>query len=205
MAAVYNAAGVVGLKFWKFVCTALTVLFIADTEPETGAPFSTQLQVLLLAAVGLIPQMQLRPQMFTRYAGSAARLAHARRLCCYVYRRYVPLWLAVPLMALWANLHCGWVIGIGTLGLYTTSAILYDLIAGEGWRRGLRLAAITLSSLIATLLNPYGVGLWRAVAWALMAPYKRLANVEWQPMLFARLSNGIRRTLASSSMLRLSC
>jgi hypothetical protein len=91
----------------------------------------------------------------------------------------------MPLMALWANLHGGWIVGIGTLGLYTTSAILLDLIAGEGWRRGLRYAAITLCSLIATLLNPYGVDLWHAVAWALTEPYKRLVNIEWQPMLFA--------------------
>jgi hypothetical protein len=36
MAVVYNVAEVMGLKVWKFVCTALTVLFIADTEAETG-------------------------------------------------------------------------------------------------------------------------------------------------------------------------
>src|SRR5262249_40339901 len=44
---------------------------------------------------------------------------------------------------------------------------------------------LTLVSLSATLLNPYGVTLWRAVAWALLAPYKRAVNVEWHPMLFA--------------------
>ncbi|MGH7914381.1 MAG: hypothetical protein ACREPW_06995, partial [Candidatus Binataceae bacterium] len=37
IAAIYNAAGVMGLKLWKFVFTALTVLFIADAEAETGA------------------------------------------------------------------------------------------------------------------------------------------------------------------------
>ena len=32
MAFVYNAAGVAGLKLWKFACTAAALLFVADTE-----------------------------------------------------------------------------------------------------------------------------------------------------------------------------
>jgi hypothetical protein len=140
----------VGLKLWKFVYTALTVLCIVDTEAETGAPFSTQLEVLLLAAIALVLQMQLHPQMFT-FVMLGALLALLTR---DNYRGYDPLWLAVPLMALWANLHGGWVIGIGTLGLCTAVALFCDLTAGQGWRRRLRLAAFTLCSLNATLLNP---------------------------------------------------
>ncbi len=181
MAFAYNAAGVVGLKLWKFTCTALAVIFVADTEAETGASISTQLLVLLLAALGLVLQMQLRPQMFT-FVLLGALLALLTR---DNYRRRAPLWLAVPMMALWANLHGGWVIGIATLAVYTAGATLYDLTKGDALTRGYRLGAISLGSLLATLLNPYGVGLWRAVAWALLAPYKRLANDEWQPMLFA--------------------
>jgi hypothetical protein len=177
----YNSAGVVGLKLWKFACTALTVIFVADAEAETGASVSTQLLVLLLAALGLVLQMQLRPQMFT-FVLLGALLALLTR---DNYRRRAPLWLAVPMMALWANLHGGWVIGIATLAVYTAGATLYDLVIGDGLKRGYRLGAISLGALLATLLNPYGVGLWRAVAWALLAPYKRLANDEWQPMLFA--------------------
>lgn len=181
MAFVYNVAGVLGLKLWKLVCTALTVIFIADSEAETGASFSTQLSVLLLAALGLVLQMQLRPQMFT-FVLLGALLALLTR---DNYRRRAPLWLAVPLMALWANLHAGWVIGIATLAVYTAGVTIYDLAGGVGFRRGLRVGAITVGGLLATLLNPYGGALWRAVAWALLAPYKRLANVEWQPMFFA--------------------
>jgi hypothetical protein len=181
IALVYNAAGVAGLKLWKFACTALTVIFVVDTEAETGASISTQLLVLLLAALGLVLQMQLRPQMFT-FVLLGALLALLTR---DNYRHRAPLWLAVPMMALWANLHGGWVIGLATLAVYTAGATLYDLAKGDGFNRGCRLGVINLGALLATLLNPYGVGLWRAVAWALLAPYKRLANEEWQPMLFA--------------------
>src|SRR5262249_15040517 len=131
--------------------------------------------------LGLVLQMQLRPQMFT-FALLGALLALLTR---DNYQRRAPLWLAVPMMALWANLHGGWIVGIATLAMYTAGVTFHDLAAGEGLRRAYRLGAIGFVALLATLLNPYGVGLWRAVAWALLAPYKRLANVEWQPMLFA--------------------
>jgi hypothetical protein len=181
IACVYNVAGVVGLKLWKFACTALALIFVVDSEAETGASTSTQLMVLLLAALGLVLQMQFRPQMVT-FVLLGALLALLTR---DNYRGRAPLWLVVPMMTLWANLHGGWVIGIATLAMYAAGATLYDLVKGNGLRRGYRLGVISLSALLATLLNPYGVGLWRAVGWALLAPYKRLANDEWQPMLFA--------------------
>ena len=81
MAFVYNAAGVVGLKLWKFACTAAALLFVADTEASTGAPPTIQLAVLFAAACGFLLQAQLRPQMFSsRFAGCAARPAGARQL-----------------------------------------------------------------------------------------------------------------------------
>jgi hypothetical protein len=181
MAVVYNAAGVVGLKLWKFALTALTVLFIADTEAETGAPLSIQLPVLVLASVGLILQTQFRPQMFT-FACFGALLALLAR---DNYRRAAPLWLAVPVMALWANLHGAFFIGIATLALYAGAATLCDLAAGEGWRRGIRLSLVTLAATVATLVNPFGVGLWKNLAHALRLPYTRMIISDWQPLAHA--------------------
>ena len=46
-------------------------------------------------------------------------------------------------MALWANLHGGFFIGIATLALYSVVAALCDLAAGAGWRRGAELSWLT--------------------------------------------------------------
>ncbi|MGZ6251721.1 MAG: hypothetical protein ACXWM1_01485 [Candidatus Binataceae bacterium] len=181
MAAVYNAAGVVGLKLWKFIFTALTVLFIADSEASTGAPPSVQLPVLLVASVGLILQTQFRPQMFTLVCLSALIALLARDN----YRRGPTIWLAVPLMALWANPHGGFVAGIVTLALYSGVAALCDLAAGEGLRRAIRLALVTLAAIAATLVNPYGIGMWKAVLYALSNPYTRGIVNDWQPLAHA--------------------
>jgi hypothetical protein len=181
MAFAYNVAGVAGLKLWKLACTALTVIFIADSEAETGASFSTQLLVLLLAALGLVLQMQLRPQMFT-FVLLGALLALLTR---DNYGRRAPLWLAIPLMVLWVNLHAGFFLGVITLALYTGVATLCDLAAGEGWRRGARLGVITVVASAATLANPLGVTIWEAVGRTLVQPYTRGAISEWQPTIVA--------------------
>ena len=181
MAFVYNAGGVVGLKLWKFACTAIALLFVADTEASTGAPPTIQMAVLFAAAFGFLLQSQLRPQMFTFCLLGALLALLARDN----YRRGARLWLVVPLMALWANLHGGFFIGIATLALYCAVAALGDLAAGAGWRRGATLSLLTVAAAAATLINPYGVGMWEAVADALRNPYTRNVVNDWQPLLWS--------------------
>lgn len=181
MAAVYDAAGVVGLKLWKLAATAAALLFVADTEASTGAPPTIRLAVLFAAACGFLPQAQLRPQMFS-FALLGALLALLGR---DNYRRDARLWLAVPLMALWANLHGGFFVGLATLALYSGVAGLCDLAAGAGWRRGAKLSLLTVAAAAATLLNPYGLGMWATVAHALRNPYTRNVVRDWQPLWWA--------------------
>lgn len=70
-------------------------------------------------------------------------------------------WLPV-LMLLWVNLHGGFLTGFTLLGLYLASGFIRYVTAQERGRRlvaGKRLrhlANITLLSLLATLVNPYG-------------------------------------------------
>jgi hypothetical protein len=184
MAAVYNTAGVAGLKLWKFACTAAALLFVADSEASTGAPPTIQLAVLFAAACGFLLQAQLRPQMFSFVLLGALLALLARDN----YRRDARLWLAVPLMALWANLHGAFFIGVVTLALYSAVAALSDLAAGAGWHRGLKLALLTVAAVAATLANPYGAGMWETVVHALRNPYTRNVVNDWQPLWWAMRS-----------------
>jgi len=63
-----------------------------------------------------------------------------------------------PLMALWANVDAGFVVGIGM------AAIALLTSSGAGRRARLLLGAATLGGVLATLVNPAGVGLWGSVA-----------------------------------------
>jgi len=184
MALIYNNGGMIGLKLWKFACTATALLFVADTEASAGAPPAIQLAVLFGAACGLLLQAQLRPQMFSFVLLGALLTLLARDN----YHREARLWLAVPLMALWANLHGGFVIGLAALALYSVVALLQDLAAGAGWRRGAKLSCLTAAAAAATLFNPYGAGMWQTVAHALGNPYTRNAVRDWQPLWWAMLA-----------------
>jgi hypothetical protein len=179
MAAAYDAAGVIGLKLWKFGCTAATIVFIAAAEGETGAPVMIQFGVLVVAAMALIPQMQFRPQLFT-WALMAALIAALTR---DNFGRRAPIWLAIPGFALWANLHGGFFIGVVTLGIYTAVTGLQDLIAGRGLRRGGKLAGITAAAALATIATPGGFATWRAVAISLVNPMTRQVMADWRPLI----------------------
>ena len=181
MALLYNHLGAAGLKLWKLGCAAATVLLVAAGMAETGAAPSMRLNTLIVAAVALMPQMQFRPQIFT-FSLFAAILALLGR---HNYRGGSPLWLAVPLIALWANLHGGFIIGLAALALYTAVVAIQDLTGGKGVDRSVYLAILTINATAATLLTPYGLGTWEAVAHALRNPLTRNLITDWQPLWFA--------------------
>jgi hypothetical protein len=104
MALVYNVAGVVGMKVAKFGCVAAVMVLLSVGMAETGALLVVvQAAVLLMAAFALILHMQLRTFLADDLCLAALMAMRAREN----YGRREPLWLAVPMLALWANLHGG--------------------------------------------------------------------------------------------------
>jgi hypothetical protein len=181
MALIYNHGGVIGLKLWKFTCAALTFGFLAAGLSETGAGATVQLYTLMCAAVALMLEMQFRPQLFTYLLFAALLMILAR----HNYRGSARTWLIIPVMALWANLHGGFVIGIATLGTYTAVVGMQDLIAGKGLRRALRLVLITLAATLVTLATPWGINLWYEVIRPVFSPAIRTLIVDWHPLTLA--------------------
>ncbi len=179
MARIYDSFGILGLKLWKFTCTALTIIMLEMAAAETGAEPPLQAAVLIAASVALMPLMQFRPQLYT-YIFLAALMALLAR---ENYRRCAPLWLAVPMFALWANLHGGFVVGVVVLVLYTGVVAIENLIGRRGFHRSARLSAVTVASAVATLVNPYGLGAWSHVLGALNNPVTRKVMVDWQPLI----------------------
>ena len=179
MALAYNACGAVGLKLLKLLCSAITVVMIAAAEAETGAPIPIQFAVLMVSAFALAPQMQFRPQLFT-FAFLATLIALLAR---DNYRRPARLWLVVPMFGLWANLHGGFFVGIVAMGVYSGVVTAVDLASGYSLRRGMRLIAITIAGATATLLTPYGTGVWSTVISELRNPLTRKVIADWRPLV----------------------
>jgi hypothetical protein len=179
MALAYNHLGVFGLQLWKLGCVAATISFMVLALAETGAMPTVQLAAAMFAAVALMPQMQFRPQLFS-FALFAALLAILAR---HHYRGSAPLWLAIPIMALWGNLHGGYIIGIATLSVYAAAVAAQDLMAGRGASRGLRMGLLAAAGTSATLLSPYGFGSWLEVLNALHLYAVRSVIGDWTPLI----------------------
>ena len=95
------------------------------------------------------------------------------------------LWL-LPLFAVWANTHGGFLAGFLLLG--TT----FVVEVGQGWLhpkmecrqsargRGAFIGLLTLGAILATFLTPYGPGLYRYVLLLLGEPYFMSLHQEWR-------------------------
>jgi hypothetical protein len=177
-ALLYNSGGVFGLELLKLCCSAAMVLFLALALAETEALGQIQGAVVMLTAPAMATYMQMRPQLFT----FTLLAALVWLLALDSYRRAGRLWLAVPMMALWANFHGGYIAGLGALGIYAAVASIQAIRENRDWRRVAHLSLIVVASVLATLINPFGVGAWYAVAHALANPLTRSVINDWQPI-----------------------
>ncbi len=108
------------------------------------------------------------------------------------------LWLLAPIMLVWVNVHSGFSAGIALLGAYVAME-LADLCFGarraEASRRLKRAAPWLAAALLATLCNPWGIGVYRA-----LAAHNKLAEFqggvpgEWSAMrlTFASLAGAFQ-------------
>ncbi len=176
----YGAAGVWGLLAMKLLLAGATMACLAYAFAETGASARVQRLMLIFTALALAPNMQFRPQLFT-FAILAFEMALLAR---ETYRGHSPmLWVMVPVFALWANLHAGFVAGLGALGAFAIVAGAGEFRRSGTMRRGLVLCAITAACALATLANPLGLQVWGNVWSAMFNPVWRKAIIEWQPLL----------------------
>jgi len=91
-----------------------------------------------------------------------------------------PVALLVFVIWIWSNVHGGFIVGLGMIGIYAGLAL---------WRRGpwLLLGLAALAGLVVTLLNPYGLEFWRYLIPALLKPRPFIS--EWAPLAFWPMDN----------------
>ena len=170
----FNAAGNAGLVGLKLLIVLGGLMLLNGTLVRDGVRDARHRD--LLAAIAVIATIQqahhIRPQLFSLLCFSAllAALLAARR---------APWWLwAVPaIFAAWVNFHGGWLVGGGVLVLWT---IGLAVSRGSGVRGALPYAAAGAAALVATLVNPMGVGMHRFLIETV--GFGRADITEWQPV-----------------------
>ena len=196
MAVVYNHFGVLGLRWLNFSVAAATIFFLAMIAAETAAGPTLQFAVVLSAAIAMGPLMQIRPQMFD-YAMLSAILWMLTR---DNFGRHAPLWIAIPILALWANLHGSYFLPVAVLFLYAGAAGTVGVWTGDGLRRAIRAGAVAIGAAIATLATPFGVISWITVAHTMTNPLN-LHLSEWRPFVTVMAASWSRGGLGNFNYL----
>ncbi len=172
MYAAFKAGGEGGLLALK----ALTLLAIAGAAVAAahrrGAGWTSALLVVAAAMAGARWYFELRANLAT--------FLMACLLLLVVYesaRRPRLIWLAVPLIAVWSDLHGGYTLGLMLLALWIAAGGVGAFLRG-GVRAALRLAwapvAAAAASVVAVaVLSPLGLA-------NLTHPFTVLASPEWR-------------------------
>jgi len=92
------------------------------------------------------------------------------------------VWILVPLMALWVNLHGGFVIGLALIGL-TMIGLVFDKWLDNDqirlWPRLGILGLVLAACVLAILLNPYGSAMFAVPIKVLRSPVYQQVIVDW--------------------------
>jgi hypothetical protein len=136
-----------------FVTLTLILLFAAC---RVRAPAWSAAAVLALGVFVIEPRAIPRPHVVSFAALAACTLL----IEIAVARRSLrPLWLAAGVIAVWSNFHVECVFGVVLLGAFAASEWVWPRRLTRGEAAGALAVAVVAAA--ATLLNPYGWGLWR--------------------------------------------
>jgi hypothetical protein len=170
LAAAYQILGWTGLVLLRAALVGIAFGLLFDLCRRRAG--SVRVAALLtLAAFGCAAvTLGLRPQLFgvTLFAATlwlVLRRHDAPRL----------LWLVVPLEIVWVNVHGSFILGPALVGI----ALVEDLVRRN---RAWRTTAVALAgSLIATLVNPFGIAVWGYAAGITTNSVITSRITEWQP------------------------
>lgn len=154
------------------VGAALALVYLACRVQGAALPSAA---ILILGFFVLEPRVIPRPHLVS-FAGIAA--------CTWLIERAIdsrhvrPLWWAVPLVALWSNLHGECVMGVLLIGIFAVAELVRpSALTRTQAARGLMIVACCAA---ASMINPYGWGLHRYLFENLSVP-QVLSIAELQP------------------------
>jgi hypothetical protein len=184
MAIVVDTVGPLGLVVGKFVLALLVVGLLIVVNRRAGVGWPVLSILVLVVAANLGHHWSIRPQLASFMGMTALVLILNAAFVGWRqnwhlpwprawYERSTPgngpalvysvarlrlLWLAVPLLFVWANSHGGFLAGLAILFAYLCGRTIEAVVRRGRQSAGLvrRLILMASVALLATLINPYG-------------------------------------------------
>jgi len=176
----YTAGGTLGLIVMKTVVVGTAYLIVLRAYRE--APWVVPEVITIGVAILCLPlTVTIRPQIWSfLFVAVLCRVPLDARVT----------WFIPVLLALWANLHGGWIVGL---------ALLVGRYAGECWRRPrviTRAMTVVAASVLMTLVNAYGIEIWRFLSRTVRL--ERSDITEWLPIWTGRSTHNLSGWLIAS-------
>ena len=177
------------LTFSLIITAAYLLVYLRC--PGSSRPYIAGF-ALIIGAAASAPLWGVRPQMITLLFFSLFLYLLER------YRQEQQLRFLIPLpllMLVWVNLHGGYILGLGVMGVYIAGAVI-ELIwqathaktaIRETFRPVLTLTGMFIGSVLAALINPNGVRILTYPFETLTDPAMHAFIQEWFPPDFREL------------------
>lgn len=184
----WTAAGNIGLIAVKTALVLVALALVLGALHQVAMSGTLRILLLFTAVAGLWARIYVfRPQVFSvvlfacllyvlrgaepRPSPALPPGPHPRG------QRAGGLWIVPLLFAAWVNLHGGWIVGLGVLAVWSAANLTSLGSMGVPARRVL---SLLLLSVAATLLNPYGAGMWMFLLETVRLGRSMIA--DWQPL-----------------------
>jgi hypothetical protein len=199
-AAIYNVTGwggVIVLTAAAFaLATGLLSAFLLRRLPSLPALVAT-----LAGAMLVLPHLLARPHVLALpvlvvWCGALVAARDERR---------GPPWLALPVIALWANLHGSFMFGLALSGFFASEAVLYPAAGQSRLEEARRWGLFVGAALLAVLCNPNGIAAFVQPLRLVAMPALQAGFVEWRPadvMQFPALAAWLLGAIVLAALLR---
>ena len=182
MALIHRYFGGLGLMIVKTILGGLMLLAIRTHAVRRGVGNMWASLILLPVAYGLASAWLVRPQLASMLCFTAQLflLDWAAQDRDDTQPLGWPIWLTIPLIAIWTNAHGGFLAGICVLIAWTGARWLLAVVKhgfANNKRSLLQVVGLSLAAIAAPLVNPYGVDLPYWLFHSLGTPRPEIA--EW--------------------------
>jgi hypothetical protein len=168
---IHSAGGLLGLMLFLIILEVLVTWAIFHTLHRISESFWAAWGLTAAGLWAIYADLPIRPVVFSvLFFTIALHLIYSARRQASMR----PLYWLLPLFVLWANIHIQFIYGLVVVGLFVSAQLMQAFFERMEWPwpeadqemnlPAVPLAVVGLGCILATLINPYGIGLYGDIA-----------------------------------------